>query len=65
MKIAKSDIFSRERRRFSLRFTCEECALFDPEKERCNHGYPVREHRDAHYAHEHGFLVFCKDFDLS
>jgi hypothetical protein len=41
--------FRAERVRFELRFTCEHCTYFDPERERCTHGYPTAEHRDARY----------------
>ncbi|MCB9666998.1 MAG: hypothetical protein H6715_02625 [Myxococcales bacterium] len=64
MKLAKTPLFESQRRQFSLRFTCEECTLFDAVNERCAHGYPVHEHRDAYYAHPEGLIVFCKDFDL-
>jgi hypothetical protein len=41
--------FRAERMRFELRFTCEHCTYFHPERERCTHGYPTAEHRDARY----------------
>jgi hypothetical protein len=57
--------FSEERERFALRFTCEDCALFDPDRERCAHGYPVGDHRLARYADPENEIVFCKDWDLA
>jgi hypothetical protein len=56
--------FHGQRERFALRFTCEHCALFDPEHERCAHGFPTDEHRLAYYEQPGAQLVFCKDFEL-
>jgi hypothetical protein len=56
--------FAAQRARFGLRFTCEDCALFDPELQRCAHGFPTDEHRDAHYESRDAPLVFCKDFEM-
>jgi hypothetical protein len=55
--------FDEQRERFALRFTCEHCALFDAERERCAHGFPTDEHRLAFYATP-GPIVICKDFQL-
>ena len=64
MKILQDARFREQRERYRLRFTCEDCALFDDVKETCAHGYPTREHRDAHYQDEAAPVVFCKHFEL-
>jgi hypothetical protein len=57
--------FDAERRRFALAFTCEGCAHFDPDAERCASGYPTEDHRLARYDRDpEAEVVFCKDFDL-
>ena len=65
MKLPLYAGFRVERERFALRFTCEHCALFDPEHERCAHGFPTDEHRLAYYERSDAELVFCKDFELT
>jgi hypothetical protein len=57
--------FREERERFALRFTCEHCAHFDPDRERCAHGYPTAEHRLARYDDETAPVVFCKEWELT
>jgi hypothetical protein len=57
--------FAAQRERLALRFTCEDCALFDPEREACAHGFPTDEHRQRYYARPGAELVFCKDFELT
>ena len=64
MKVPLYPAFREERARFALRFTCEDCALFDPEHESCSHGFPTEEHRHAHYEQAPDEIVFCKDFEL-
>ena len=64
MKIPQDANFREQRRRYQLRFTCESCALFDDKTEKCAHGYPTNEHRDAHYEDDNALLVFCKHFEL-
>jgi len=61
-----SPAFRDQRRRFTLRFTCEHCSYFHVETERCTHGYPTAVHRAERYEQpaEDAELVFCKDFDL-
>lgn len=56
--------FQQERMRFALRFNCEQCTYFDVERERCTHGYPNAQHREAHNQAEGAELVFCKEFEL-
>ncbi len=65
MRIPQDEQFRRERERFALRFTCEDCALFDPARERCLHGYPSEHHRAARYEDPEADLLYCKDFDLA
>ena len=64
MIIEQDERFRQERARFRLRFNCEDCALFDPNTERCAHGYPVENHRAARYEDPEARLLFCKDFEL-
>jgi hypothetical protein len=63
VKIALDVCAREEIDRVKLRFACEDCAMFDPEREKCAHGYPTHEHRAAHI--DRGELVFCKDWDLA
>lgn len=65
MRLPQPPEFAQQREHFALRFTCEDCSLFDPTSGACAHGYPTEEHRTAHYANRHALLVFCKDFDLT
>lgn len=64
MKLVQDQGFRVQRAHFALRFTCEHCALFDPELETCSHGFPTDEHRLAFYEAHDAPLVFCKDFEL-
>jgi hypothetical protein len=52
-----------EAARFELRFTCEHCAHFVPERSACAHGYPTEAHRALDLAVLDGF-EFCKEFEL-
>jgi hypothetical protein len=65
MKLPQYRGFRADCERFALRFTCEHCALFDPEQESCSHGFPTEEHRLSYYEAEGAPLVFCKDFELA
>jgi hypothetical protein len=65
MKLPQYPGFREDCARFALRFTCEHCALFDPDQERCAHGFPTEEHRLGHYERLDAPLVFCKDFELT
>jgi hypothetical protein len=65
MKLPQYPGFREDCARFALRFTCEDCALFDPERELCAHGFPTDEHRLRHYDRLDSPLVFCKDFELT
>jgi hypothetical protein len=64
LKLEQDERFRSQRERLALRFTCEDCALFDPDHERCSHGFPTTEHRLAFYEDPLAPLVFCKDFEL-
>jgi hypothetical protein len=65
MHIEVGPEFQRQRRRFDLRFCCEDCTFLDRVHDRCVHGWPDREHRRAHYEGlERGEVVFCKEFEL-
>lgn len=65
MKQRVSLAFVAQRESFGLRFTCEDCTYFDPQRERCTHGYPTHEHRASRYAGDGDELIFCKEFELS
>lgn len=65
MKILQDEAFRAERERFALRFTCEDCALWDPATDRCAHGFPTHEHRATRYDDPHASVVFCKEFELA
>ncbi len=64
MKLAIDPLFCNERERYSLRFTCEDCALFDATASRCAHGFPTAQHRKERYQGTEGDLLFCKEFQL-
>jgi hypothetical protein len=55
--------FRREAVANTLRFTCEHCALFDPDAVACANGYPTEPHREVDLASA-GHVLFCKDFEL-
>lgn len=53
-----------EAERYALRFTCETCAHFDPEQQRCGNGYPVEPHVGIQLASTNE-LAFCKEYELA
>jgi hypothetical protein len=53
-----------EARRLRLCWSCDVCAHFDPERERCVHGYPTEPHRAAALEAQDE-MAFCKEFELS
>lgn len=53
-----------EARTFALRFTCEDCAHFDPELARCGNGFPTAPHREIDLQVQRE-LEFCKGFELT
>jgi hypothetical protein len=64
MIVPQDAIFRDERERYRLRFTCEDCALFDDRDRSCAHGYPTADHRTVRYLDPEAPIIFCKDFDL-
>jgi len=64
MKIEQDERFREQREQFRLRFTCEDCVLFDDVAQSCAHGYPTAEHREARYRDPNAPIVFCKHFEL-
>ncbi len=57
------DRFRQEARRFVLRFTCDVCAHFDPDRAACSHGYPAEQHCSIDPDRVTD-LSFCKLFEL-
>jgi hypothetical protein len=56
--------FRQEVERFDLRFTCESCAHYEPDQQRCAHGYPTAVHR-ARALDDVEHWLFCKEFELA
>jgi hypothetical protein len=54
----------REAELFELRFGCESCAHFEPERARCGDGFPTAPHVGVQLAVVESML-FCKGFELS
>jgi hypothetical protein len=54
----------REASQLSLRFGCEDCALFDVDHAGCSHGYPVEPHLHVRLEVVDQ-LEFCKEFELA
>jgi hypothetical protein len=50
--------------RYALRFRCEECAHFAPERGACGNGYPTEPHRGVELDRR-ASLEFCKEFELA
>lgn len=48
---------------FALRFGCESCAHFEPERRGCGNGYPTAPHLGVDLARVES-LEFCKEFEL-
>lgn len=63
MRIAQDARFRAEADAANLRWTCEDCALFDG-RGACAHGYPTPRHRKERYEDPSVDLLFCKDFEL-
>lgn len=66
MVVLRTARFDEEAARFGLRFTCEDCALFDDRAARCRHEWPTEAHRRARYEaprREGDEVVFCKEFE--
>ena len=60
MEFERDARLDEEAARYALVRHCEDCALFDPEREKCAHGYPTAPHRKR--ADER-LVMFCKDFE--
>jgi hypothetical protein len=52
-----------EAQRFELRFTCEHCVHFAPERRACANEYPTQAHL-AVQLEACASLEFCKEFEL-
>jgi hypothetical protein len=64
MRIPRDEQFGEQAAKFSLRFNCESCALFDEVRERCAHGFPTEEHRAKRYEDDPGAdVIFCKEWE--
>lgn len=50
--------------RWSLVFTCDRCAHFEPDSGSCANGYPNADHRSASLDGRET-LEFCKEFELA
>ncbi|MEM7609593.1 MAG: hypothetical protein AAF411_29970 [Myxococcota bacterium] len=64
MIVEQDERFRKERRRFALRWNCEDCSRFDDTDASCAHGFPTAKHRAARYDDPDASLHFCKEFDL-
>ena len=64
MRTLVDDAFRREAARCRLRFGCEDCAHFDPERGACAEGFPNAAHRGVDVERVSS-LEFCKSFELS
>jgi hypothetical protein len=63
MKTRVDARFREEAHAFELRYTCESCAHYDPDRQRCGNGYPTEPHRQRDLKAERE-LLFCKQFEL-
>lgn len=63
MKLQRDERLVDESAQYALRMHCEDCALWDDERDRCAHGYPTNEHRRP--TSPSLPVVFCKDFELA
>jgi len=55
--------FVEEVRKYRLRFSCPDCAHFQPETRTCSNGYPVEPHLITDLA-PGSVVIFCKSFEL-
>ncbi len=62
MKTRIDPVLIEEAQRYQLRFCCEHCAYFDPDRERCSEGYPTDEHRNVNLLGD--AILFCKLFEV-
>jgi hypothetical protein len=51
---------------YHFHFLCEQCLLFDADRQLCIHNYPDTPHRKAYFEGSPigRVLIFCRDFDL-
>ena len=56
-----NDQLRREIANYKLRFACEHCGAWDPEKDACAEGYPTAPHRERML--NESALAFCKAFE--
>jgi len=63
VKTEVNAVLREEAARYRLRFTCEHCAHFVPERAACAHGYPAAAHHALDLAVLDAF-EFCKEFEL-
>lgn len=73
MKTPVDPQLTAEAARFGLRFACDDCVHFAPERESsraCGHGWPVRLRRSALERAQESTpspeaIAFCKEFELA
>lgn len=63
METTVDDALRREVAVYRLRFGCEHCAHFEPERGTCAEGFPNAPHRGVNLETSAG-LSFCKSFEL-
>ena len=63
MEVPQDETFREQRKAFSLKWNCEECALYDAALG-CANGYPTHRHRRSRFDDPNASLLFCKDFEL-
>ena len=64
MQTVVDDELCREAALYQLRFGCEHCAHFDPDRRTCAEGFPNGPHLGVRLE-ESAFLEFCKSFELA
>lgn len=66
MRVAKDELFDRQRISLPLRHCCEDCGYFDESLHQCAHEWPTEEHRRADYEPPSRLptVNFCKEFEL-
>lgn len=62
MELPRDARFLEQAARFSLRYQCEDCGLFDALRG-CAHGYPTERHDRA--SSSSPLVVLCKDFEVA
>ena len=54
-----------EARAYTLAWTCDDCAYFREDTERCSHSYPETVRRGASPLRLGDTVAFCKEFEAS